>query len=183
MALCGAMTIGAFALMLMETEPLRPPAAALEAVREDPFGVRRAMQSTYRGFDRIKWRKVVVHSSAGGTVGVARRCHFLVGLDAGGKPIIMPTDLWRQQTEGNHVYVPGHNFDEISIGVCLLGDFSRQPPVQGQYRALVTLVRELQREFGIRPDHVYLLSHLDPTKDSPGAAFPAEDFSRRLLKN
>ena len=71
-----------------------------------------------------------------------------------------------------------------SIGVCLIGDFSRRPPAPGQFTELVELVRRLQAACGDRPlpaSTVYLHRQIDPRTDSPGPAFPAQAFESYLI--
>jgi len=177
------MIIGAVALILMETEPLHPTAAPLAALTPEVQEAGAAVFDLADGveFQRLKWRNIVIHSSAGGPANVHRRCHFLVRLEANGHAGAAATHLWKRQAEGRHTYIPGRDFGAISVGICLVGDFSGRPPSHAQYEALVALVRALQREFGVTPDHVYLHSDLVPNSASPGRAFPADDFSRRLL--
>ena len=177
-----SMTIGAVVLILMETEPLRPTAAPLAALAPDVAGPGAAVFDLEDGveFQRLKWRNIVIHSSAGGPADIGRRCHFVIRLDKDGKAKAAATDLWRRQAKGDHVRIPGRDFDAISVGVCLVGDFSVQPPTHAQYEALVALMRTLQREFGVPGHHVYLHSDLVPNSPSPGRAFPVDHFSRHL---
>jgi hypothetical protein len=177
-----SMTIGAVALILMETEPLQPTAPSLAALAPDVAGPAAAVFDLEDGveFQRLKWRNIVIHSSAGGPADIGRRCHFLIRLDKGGKAKAAATPLWQRQAKGDHVRIPGRDFDAISVGICLVGEFSVQPPARAQYEALVALVRALQREFGVTADHIYLHSDLVPNSPSPGRAFPANHFSRHL---
>ena len=84
-----------------------------------------------------------------------------------------------RQEPGQHVEGVWKN---SSVGVCLIGDFSRTPPKAGQFELLVQLVNALQETCRVPADHVYLLSDIDPRSPSPGAAFPAAKLSRRLLR-
>lgn len=178
------MILGAAVLILVETEPLHPPTAPLAALAPDTEDPAAAVFDLNDGveFKRLKWRNIVVHSSAGGRADILRRCHFLIRLDADGKAKTAPTGHWKRQAKGSHISIPGRDFDAVSVGICLVGDFSAQPPPDAQYEALVALVRALQREFGVTPGHVYLHSDLVPNSASPGRAFPAADLSRRLAK-
>jgi hypothetical protein len=181
-ALFISLVAGTISLMVMETGPIQPAPTPLAAVDPDLDGFGKVIYNKYVDFERLKWRNVVVHSSAGGRADIARRCHFLVDVNPStGRAAVTATELWKRQAVGHHVYVPGQDFAAISVGVCLVGDFSRQSPPRSQYEAMISLVRALQREFGVQPDQVYLHSDLVPNSSSPGAAFPQRDFSRRLL--
>lgn len=181
LALFVSMVTGSLMLMMLETEPLRPPAAPLAALAPPEADPSIPIYEAQR-FDRLKWRNVVIHSSTGSGKGIASRCHFLVGRRVEGRCKITATDLWKRQVAGRHIDVPGQDFNAISVGICIVGDFSRQPPSPAQLDALVRLVRALQQEFAIRCDHVYLRSDLVPDSASPGRAFPARRFSRLLLQ-
>jgi len=182
-ALLVAMTVGSLMLIWMETEPIRPPTASLAAVSAPGVAQEAAIFDTHVQLQRLKWRNVVIHSSAGEPGNIAERCHFLIGPDESGRTKVTATALWKRQAEGSHIYVPGHDFDAISVGICITGDFTARPPASSQYQALVALVKALQDEFGISGDHVYLHSDLVPDSDSPGRAFPVRDFSRQLAKS
>lgn len=176
------MVAGTIALMVMETGPIQPAPTPLAAVDPDLDGFGKVIYDKHVDFERLTWRNIVVHSSAGGQADIVGRCHFLVDVDAAtGRATVTATELWKRQAVGQHVFVPGQDFAAISVGVCLVGDFSRHSPPRGQYEAMISLVRALQREFSVRPDQVYLHSDLVPNSVSPGEAFPERDFSRRLL--
>lgn len=177
------MIVGTIVLMVMETGPIQPPPTPLAAVDPDLDGFGKAIYDKHVDFERLKWRNIVIHSSAGGPADIPGRCHFLVDVDAStGRAKVTATELWKRQAVGHHIFVPGQDFAAISVGVCLMGDFSLRGPSRPQYEALISLVRALQREFGVRPDRVYLHSDLVPRSASPGAAFGQRDFSRRLLR-
>lgn len=129
------------------------------------------------------WRRVVVHAAANPNDSLPQRCHFIISADAdtSGKGVVT-TDLWKRQVRGYHVMIPGHDFDSDSIGICLIGDFSKKGPAKEQFEALVTLVNELQKRYRIAADCVYIHNQLDTSSDQPGKAFPSETFNRYLLK-
>jgi len=170
------MTIGAFALMALETAPVTAPARDLAAIATTDAPCEQIIRRTDVPLQPIKWRNVIVHGSAAGRPGIAERCHFIVGGDGQ----IALTGLWRRQQSGHHVYVPGRDFNADSIGICLTGDFRHRPPPAVQLTALVDLTRTLQQMFRIPGDRVYLHSELDRNSRSPGAAFPAGLFNRSL---
>ena len=178
-ALLGAMTIGALLLMVMESDPPRPNRGDLASARHKTLTQQWAITHPHP----CRWRRIVVHSSAGGPDTLPRRCHFVVDAAADSKgQWIRPTELWKQQSAGYHVYVPGHDFNADSIGICIMGDFSTRSPDPDQLETLITLVCELQKQCRIGADSVYLQSELNPQKQLPGKAFPVGLFNARLYR-
>ena len=177
-ALLVSMTVGAFALMVLETAPVSPKAHHLAAVAAPLANPGSAIYETSVPLQPIKWRNVIVHASGSESPDITERCHFLVAQD--GK--VSATALWKRQLSGHHVYVPGRDFNADSIAVCLIGLFSQSPPEKNQLTALVKLVRTLQPAFQIPADRVYLLSELDAYTNSPGSAFPVQAFNRSLYR-
>jgi len=176
-ALLLSMTVGAFALMLLETAPVRPSAQQLAAVSLPENQAGQLVRQTAVPIQPIKWRNIVIHGSQAEGQDIAERCHFVVHPD--GK--LLATGLWERQQSGHHVFVPGRDFNADSIGICLQGEFSTSAPEATQVTALVELARTLQKALTIPTERVYLYSDLDSLSRSPGAAFPAESFDRRLL--
>jgi N-acetyl-anhydromuramyl-L-alanine amidase AmpD len=69
-----------------------------------------------------------------------------------------------------------------AVGVCLVGDFSKAgPAAEEQTQALVKLVTDLQRQFKIPKERVYLYWTISASNKSPGAAFPEKEFNKALL--
>ncbi|MCD4825878.1 MAG: peptidoglycan recognition protein family protein [Phycisphaerae bacterium] len=175
-ALLVSMTIGSLLLMALESEPPRPSQNSMASIRS---AVLPASFSASR-----PWRRVVVHSSADPRDQLPQRCHFIVRqtADASGRRVL-PTKLWSQQEAGQHVYVPGHDFNADSIGICIIGDFSTRAPSRKQMETLISLVNELQRKLDIPADSVYLQSELNPDRNLPGKAFPVGEFNASLHRN
>jgi N-acetylmuramoyl-L-alanine amidase len=172
-----AMTVGAVALMVMEVSPSLPTRNLAAMAEGSAAG--KVVQQTDVPIQASKWRHVVVHSSAEGR-DIARKCHFLVLPEPGGDGVVfVATELWKGQLAGEHAY-GRYDYNRDSIGVCLMGDFSRKAPSNEQYTALVALVQYLQAFFEIEPARVYLYRDL-VGGDWPGKAFPTSDFSSRLL--
>ena len=171
-ALLVAMTVGALLLMAMEFEPPRPSSNALASIRNSA--------AVGLGDVSRKWRRIILHSSTGGKDTLPQRCHFIISPkpDANGF-LVQPTALWKKQIPGHHVYVKGHDFNSDSIGVCLIGDFSKQPPGTEQFEALLVVVSSLQNKCGITSDNIYLSSELK-SGARPGLAFPVGEFKSRL---
>ena len=177
-ALLVAMTLGALVLWGLETQPVRPTAQPLAVLGPSSAGAGEVVYGTPIPLQPVQWRYVVVHASAGGTGRVADGCHFLIAPGLDGDWRITATGHWHHQRAGRHI---GGYWREGSVGVCLVGDFSRRPPPAEPFRLLVELVNTLQEACRISPDRVYLQRDLVAGSSSPGEAFPAERFSARLL--
>jgi hypothetical protein len=179
--LVASMSIGKLVLYLMETEPARPvPAVDLRAVESPPAEAELAIvRQTDVPAQFLKWRNIVIHD-AGREGADAAGCHFIVGSsDRFGDGVIHATVHWRRQQPGNHINVPGYDFNASSVGITVLCDCRRARPSRGQFRALVRLVRALQLACSVSPDHVYLQSELGE-EGCPGGLFPAEALRRSL---
>ncbi len=173
-----AMTVGAIALMVLETAPIRPEIHDLAAVTSPQTVQASAVTNADVPIQPIKWRNIIVHSSAQQRE-IARSCHFIV--NPNGQELVQATALWKRQLTGKHIFVPG-NFNANSIAICVIGDFSQQAPSSRQFNSLVRLVQQLQRKCNISADHVYLRRDLDSLSDAPGAAFPGNIFTAHLLR-
>ena len=128
-----------------------------------------------KGGDR--WRYVVVHHSAttgGGAAAFARYHEFSKGWDALAYHFVIGNGTqtedgeievgprWERQEAGSHAGVLEYN--EHGIGICLVGDFTRQRPTVLQMRSLEALARCLMRRCNIPPENV--VGH----RECPGAA-------------
>lgn len=122
-----------------------------------------------------RWRYIVLHhtATAGGTVASIESAHlrrgmnrglayhFLIGNGRGlGDGAVEPGVRWRRQLPGAHVASAlceperGVPYDEVAIGIALVGDLEQRPPTAAQQRALRELVASLQRRFHIDAAHV-----------------------------
>jgi hypothetical protein len=183
-ALVAALSAGTLLLWWMETIPAEPNVPLpLQALGPDaPSSRLRFIHRTEVPLQYIKWRNIVVHDAGQDGPKTVQRCHFLIGdgPERFGDGAIVATRLWRLQKSGGHTYVPGHSFDDESIGICLLGDCRKDEPSQRQIGALIYLVRALQATCQTPADRVYLHSELaDP--GCPGENFPARRFRRGLI--
>jgi len=174
-----AMTLGALVLMFLETEPIRPTAQPLAVLSPPPAGAAQVVYDTTVPLQAIRWRYVVVHAAARSSDPIAAKCHFLISGDGRGGWSVLATDHWLRQRDGGHV---GGFWRGSSVGICLEGDFSRRRPADGQFALLVDLVNTLQEICRVSADRIYLHSDLVARSSSPGAAFPAAEFSARLLR-
>jgi N-acetylmuramoyl-L-alanine amidase len=141
------------------------------------------------------WQFIVIHHSATRTGNAdildgAHRArgminglayHFVIDNGTDGKPdgLIETGPRWIKQMHGGHcrqAYINEHG-----IGICLVGNFSRDEPTEKQLDSLVLLVRGLQEQFKIPDDHI--LGHgevIGEFSECPGREFPWEKFRKRL---
>jgi len=140
------------------------------------------------------WRFIIVHHSASPTGNAAMfdrehrdrgwdelGYHFVIGngtLTGDGQVEIGPR--WMKQKHGAHTKVRGHDeFNELGIGICLVGNLSQTPPTEAQMRSLATLTRWLMARYGIPKTRVLGHGMLAPT-ECPGKLFSFPDLYRRL---
>ena len=140
------------------------------------------------------WKYLVVHHSAtnGGSVesidrnhkqrrdanGIPWRgigYHFVIGNGQGmpdGK--VQPTFRWDGQLSGAHA--GRREFNELGIGICLIGNFEQSPPTEAQLQSARRLIQELMDEFGM--DREQILRHGDlKVTACPGKLFSMETIA------
>jgi hypothetical protein len=182
-ALLAAMTVGAFALIVMGTAPHTPalPLAAVNTVVEN--GPTRVICETDTVLRTSNWRNVVVHLTSSLDSATISEAHFVIvpAADGSDDVLLKNTPLWRAQKSGTQVYSLGDSFNDETIGVVLVGDFTNGKPSQEQFDRLMHLVRSLQRHFHVGADRVYLPNDIDPRFETP-VSFPAKAFHHHLLR-
>ncbi len=102
--------------------------------------------------------------------------HFVIGNGSdSGDGEIEVAERWRKQLQGGHVRSEAYN--DVSIGICLVGNFQRSRPTRKQVASAIELVDHLKNDLlSGRPD---LLLHRDIQKTvCPGKHFPAEGMHR-----
>ena len=139
------------------------------------------------------WRYIVIHHSASpsgnaasfdtmhrrkGWDGIAY--HFVINNGKGGPDgRLEVTDRWWQQKHGAHAGALPANalpderneFNEMGIGICLVGNFEKSAPTKRQMQTLGKLLRSLRDKFDIVPDEVFGHRHVKQTA-CPGRYFP-----------
>ena len=142
-----------------------------------------------------QWEFIVIHHSAtrvgsAAAFDAAHRArgminglayHFVIDNGTDGLPDghIEVGSRWVTQLHGGHcrqAYINEHG-----IGICLVGDFSRDQPTAKQLDSLVLLIRGLQEQFHIPDDHI--LGHgevIGEFSECPGKNFPWEELRQRL---
>ena len=104
--------------------------------------------------------------------------HFVIGNGHGMKDgAIEPTFRWRDQIEGAHAGVAAYN--RTGIGVCLVGDFEKEPPTDAQFDSLTELVLTLTRRYGIGREGIKGHGELKATA-CPGRLFPMQELTQIL---
>jgi hypothetical protein len=159
--------------------------AVVEAIRSAPV-------------QRGRWKFIIVHNS-GTRQGNARAFdyyhrhvrrmrnglayHFVVGNGtSSGNGEVEVGDRWRRQINGGHVH--SDYLNNISLGICLVGDFNRDQPSSAQLQACDELIRYLRqrcgradgREIPVKPHR-----EMNPPQyatDCPGDVFPYTWFRR-----
>lgn len=141
-----------------------------------------------------KWRFIIVHHSAGksgnaATFDAGHRnrgwdelgYHFVIGngsMSDDGQIEVGPR--WRKQKHGAHCKVRGHReYNQLGVGICLVGNFNNGLPSEAQMRSLAYLVRQLMQRYDIPKSRVLGHGMLAPT-DCPGTQFDFRDLYRRL---
>ncbi len=109
--------------------------------------------------------------------------HFVIGngTSTGNGPIEVG-DRWRRQINGGHVH--SDYLNNISLGICLVGDFNRDQPTRAQLESCEELIRYLRERCGkIDRGEIPVRPHreMNPPRwatDCPGDAFPYSWFRR-----
>jgi len=185
------MTLTAALLMMLEPGPVAPiNQISLSVVDRDRPDGRRSLFNTA---EPLAWSGIVIHDSrslsgslqslnaafeAAGRGGLGY--HFVINNGQGGPDGRIDAGFrWLNQLVGDYATGPhAELFNRRAIGVCLVGDFDRQPPTEQQVGMLVDLVRELQARFDIPPEHIYT----PPADQDRGLLFPEAAFRQQLLE-
>jgi hypothetical protein len=151
--------------------------------------------SVRRAIDRApvrhgRWKYIVVHNS-GTREGNARifdvyhrrvrkmvnglAYHFVIGNGtSSGDGEIEIGHRWTAQLNGGHV--ASDYLNDISLGICLVGDYNRDQPTRAQIGALNELIAYLRQRVGSTQGHhatVYAHKEINPRPtDCPGKYFP-----------
>lgn len=141
-----------------------------------------------------RWTTVVVHHSAT-AVGGARsfdRTHRAKGWDELGYHFVIGNgsdtpdgavevgSRWHKQKHGAHCKTPDNYFNEHGIGVCLVGDFTRNRPTPRQLASLERLVAFLCDRCRISPDRVTTHGQVTHKTACPGTNFPIGSLRRAV---
>jgi len=170
--------------------PRYPPAPA-------PAPLRRAAWSEagwIPGGAERPWQFIVIHHSATptGSADQFDRMHKAKGWDELGYHFVIGNGTlsgdgeveaggrWTKQKHGAHTKVVGHpEYNDLGIGICLVGNFDITHPTEAQMDSLARLVRCMMNRYGISSRCIYGHGQLKPT-DCPGRNFDYRDLFRRL---
>ena len=141
------------------------------------------------------WDAIIIHHSATsyGNVVIIDKWHRDNGWDGVGYDFVIGngtssrdgqievTYRWRRQLVGAHTKTPNNWGNEDTIGICLIGDFTKSRHSWKQFDSLTKLVRFLQQHYRIPTSRIY--GH----KNCPGALvtecpgnFPVWSFKSQL---
>lgn len=145
--------------------------------------------------ERGRWKYIVIHHS-GTKQGNAQifetyhrkvkrmenglAYHFVIGNGTGsGDGEIEIGGRWTKQLQGGHLY--SEYLNTIAIGICFVGDFSKQKPTAKQMAACIELVDYLKKICYSPKIKFCLHREINPRPtDCPGDRFPAALLHRRL---
>ena len=104
--------------------------------------------------------------------------HFVIGNGNGmADGAVEPTFRWREQMHGAHAGVADYN--NLGIGIVLIGNFQTQPPSTAQLASLERLVTALSQEYGITTENV--IGHNDVKATAcPGRHFPLASIKQQI---
>ncbi|MFA5119212.1 MAG: N-acetylmuramoyl-L-alanine amidase [Candidatus Omnitrophota bacterium] len=146
-------------------------------------------------YNTAQWKYIIVHHSAtdegnalslfdlhlkrGFTSGLGY--HFVIANGSCGKidGQIEASPRWIKQMDGAHCKASGMNHQ--GIGICLVGNFSKELVPEKQLDALVYLVKVLKKQYKVPYENI--LGHgqvPDARTECPGTRFPWEEFHRRI---
>ena len=142
-----------------------------------------------------KWQYIIIHHSAtdSGDALTFHDSHFARGFDHGlgyhfvidngtlekDDGYIEVSPRWLRQQDGAHC--KASNMNAKGIGICLVGNFSRDQVSKKQLDSLVFLVDKLRRYYNI--PFWRIMGHgqvAGAATECPGKNFPWEEFNRRL---
>jgi hypothetical protein len=171
-----------------------PRSAALELPRESARSSSWSTAAWRPAGPERPWRFIVIHHSATatGSAGEFDRMHRAKGWDELGYHFVIGNGTgsgdgevevggrWPVQKHGAHTKVANHpEYNDLGIGICLVGNFDVTRPTEAQMQSLVRLVRFLRDRYDIPRGRMYGHGQLKPT-DCPGRYFDYSDFFRRL---
>ncbi|MBC2606886.1 LysM peptidoglycan-binding domain-containing protein [Pelagicoccus albus] len=145
--------------------------------------------------NKDKWRHIVIHHSASksGSAKAFDRFHreernmvnglayhFVIGNGNGmGDGELAIGDRWKRQIQGGHL--ASYTLNQISIGICLVGDFSKTKPTAKQMATLEALVRYLMANTQVPVARVTTHTLIHPKHTlCPGKYFPTAAFKKKL---
>jgi hypothetical protein len=107
--------------------------------------------------------------------------HFVIGNGTGsGDGEVEVGGRWTKQKHGAHCKVAGHpEYNDVGIGICLVGDLNGARPTPAQMASLARLVRWLAQRYSVPRNRIYGHGQLKAT-ECPGRFFDYADLFGRL---
>lgn len=142
-----------------------------------------------------RWKHIVIHHS-GVSTGTVRGMdqyhrerrhmenglayHFVIGNGNGmGDGSVAVGRRWTSQLDGGHLASEAQN--RIAIGICLVGNFDRQPPTARQMQSLRALVASLRTRCQLPVSAVKTHQEINVIGTRcPGTKFPTRSFKNSL---
>lgn len=190
-----AMTIASSVLMLLTPQPVIPANhILLNSLDRDTESDNLLLDTTPAPIPG-RWAAIVIHHSGSlqGSSGSINQLHEKLGRGGNGYHFVvgngngMPDGQieagfrWSRQHVGAYATGPGSDYiNRKAIGVCLVGDFSRQSPTPSQVRELIWLIRKLQTQFNIPAEHVAV--QMLPEVPGSGRYFPGQEFRQQIIQ-
>ena len=139
-----------------------------------------------------KWKYIVVHHSASAKGSAASMeayhrnerhmenglaYHFVIGNGAGMREgEIAIGSRWKRQIKGGHLASPALN--EVSVGICLVGNFETARPSAVQLRSLRALLAWLTRQTRVPKINIRTHTQINTRPTAcPGKLFPTRDVA------
>jgi len=178
------------------TRPANPPQTAVAAAQKSRGERNGVPQEWLINVPANQWQYIVIHHSAtpAGNAASFDRMHKAKGWDELGYHFVIGNgtstgngqievgDRWRRQINGGHVH--SDYLNNISLGICLVGDFNRDQPTRAQLDSCEELIRYLRERCGkVDRGNIPVRPHreMNPPRwatDCPGDAFPYSWFRR-----
>jgi N-acetyl-anhydromuramyl-L-alanine amidase AmpD len=165
------------------TKPIKKTAPAAPAI--DPVISRQLAAIPVSG----KWKYIVIHHSgiSVGTPAAMDRYHrergmenglayhFVIGNGHGMKDgQIYVGNRWKKQLQGGHLAI--EELNQVSIGICLIGNFDTERPTPAQMASLQSLLRKLRSLTGLPATAITTHSVIHPKHtECPGRFFPSRN--------
>ena len=107
--------------------------------------------------------------------------HFVIGNGTGSPDgLVEIGPRWPKQKHGAHCKVSGHpEYNDLGIGVCLVGNFDTALPSRDQIESAARVVQYLKDRYHVPRDRIYGHGQLKATH-CPGLRFPYDAVYRQL---
>jgi hypothetical protein len=144
--------------------------------------------------EQDQWQAIVIHDSrsTSGSYDAIDKSHRRAGKDGCGYHLVVNNGTggddgrievgyrWKYQQNGDYLIGPNADwYHRKAIGICIVGDADHGPFTDAQQRELIWLVRQLQHEFGIRSEHIFVDVGENP--DLAARHFSQAHFRSQLL--